>query len=72
MDDADSMMRAGCVRRGPQKLQNGGGYARGGRVAMTRYVQGEPAPVEGGGGDRVPPRAAAPLAPPMPPRRPVR
>lgn len=62
-EDADGMMRAGCARRSPQRLQTGNGYARGGRVAMDR-VEGKPpreapAPMPA---ERGPPR-------PFPPRR---
>jgi hypothetical protein len=39
-DESEAMMRAGCARREAQKLQSGGGYARGGRVAMDRYMNG--------------------------------
>lgn len=38
--DAEGMVRAGCARRAPQRLQTGAGYARGGRVAMDR-VEGK-------------------------------
>lgn len=43
MDDSDAMCRAGRDRRNPVKLQSGGGYARGGRVAMER-VEGKVPP----------------------------
>lgn len=39
MGDCDEVA-AGKIRRAPQKLQTGAGYARGGRVAMTRYMDG--------------------------------
>jgi hypothetical protein len=44
MDDCDAMYRA--AKRGPQKLQSGGGYARGGRVAMDRALGKLPAGAE--------------------------
>jgi hypothetical protein len=37
------MYRAGCARRNATKLQSGEGYARGGRVAMSR-VEGRMPP----------------------------
>lgn len=40
MDDSEEMMRAGCARRNPQRLQTGGGYSRGGRVALAGYMSG--------------------------------
>jgi hypothetical protein len=67
MDESDAMMRAGCARRGPQKLQTGNGYARGGRVAMDRY-EGKAAPPPT---VRRPPVAAVPV-PPVPPMLPRR
>lgn len=43
MDESDELIRAGCARRGPQRLQTGNGYARGGRVAMDRVLGKLPA-----------------------------
>ncbi len=43
MDESDAMCRAGRDRRNPVKLQSGDGYARGGRVAMSR-VEGRVPP----------------------------
>lgn len=69
MDESDELMRAGCARRAPQKLQSGNGYARGGRVAMDRVLGKLPAgasvepahidvplPKGAGGGRAAPPR----------------
>lgn len=70
MDDSDAMYRAGCARRGAQKLQTGNGYARGGRVAMDRVLGRLPAgaEVEPAHIDVPLPKGAA-VRPAMPPRR---
>lgn len=71
MDESDAMCRAGMARRGPQKLQSGEGYARGGRVAMDRVMGKLPAgaEVEGAHIDVPLPRGMAGKVPPMAPRK---